>query len=93
MVKYRNNIILVKRDTPKRVTVPNGRTFSAKYKRVNRHYLPVGPAIARTYKGQPARGRRPTGSRRPQNRRARAKPAAAVRVQPGVGVEDREEEH
>ena len=79
MVKYRNNIILVKRDTPKRVTLPNGRTFFTKYKRVNRHYLPGGTTIARTYRGQPARGRRPTGGRRPQNRRARAKLAAAVR--------------
>ena len=79
MVKYRNNIVLVKRDAPKRVTLPNCRTFLAKYKRVTRQYLPGGTTIARTYRGQPARGRRPTGGRRSQNRRARAKPAAAIR--------------
>ena len=79
MVKFRNNIILVKRDIPKRVTLPNGRTFLAKYRKVTRQYLPGGTTIARTYRGQPARGRSPTGSRRPQNRKARVKPAAAVR--------------
>ena len=79
MVKYRNNIVLVKRDTPKKVTLPNGRTFLTKYRRVTRQCLPGGTTIARIYRGQPARGRRPTGGRRPQNRRARAKPAAAVR--------------
>ena len=96
MVKYRNNIVLVKRDVPKRVTLPNGRIFLAKYKRVTRQYLPEGTTIARTYRGQPARGRRPTGGRRPQNRRARAKPAAAVtgaawrrgRRQGGKGLTD-----
>ena len=79
MVKYRNNIVLVKRDTPKRVTIPNGRTFVGKYWRVTRQYLPGDTTIARPYRGQPGRGRKPTGGRRPQNRRARAKPAAAVR--------------
>ena len=78
----RNNIVLVKRDTPLRETLPNGRTFLAKYRRVNRNYLPGGTAIARTYRGQPVQGRRPTGGRRPPTR---AKPAAAVRP-PGVVI-------
>ena len=71
----RRNIVLVKRDVPKRVTLSNGRTFIAKYRRVNRQYLPGGITIARTYRGQPAIGRRPAGGRRPP---ARAKPAVAV---------------
>ena len=75
MVNRRNNIVLVKRDVPKRVVLPNGRTFMAKYRRVNRQYLPGGTTIARTYRGQPVRGRRSAGGRRPP---ARAKPAAAV---------------
>ena len=79
MVNRRNNIVLVKRDVPKRVVLPNGRTLMAKYRRVNRHYLSGGTTIARTYRGQPARGRRPPAVRAP----ARAKPAAAVRL-PGV---------
>ena len=78
----RNNIALVKRDTPLRVTLPNERTFLANYRRVNRNYLPGGTTIARTYRGQPVQGRRPTGRRRPP---ARAKPAAAVRP-PGVVI-------
>ena len=79
MVSCRNNIVLVKRDTSKRVTLPNGRTFLAKYRTVTRQYLPGGTTIARTYRGQPAQSSRPTGGRPP----ARAKPSAAVRL-PGV---------
>ena len=78
----RNNIVLVKRDTPLRVTLPNGRTFLAKYRRVNRNYLPGGNTIARTYRGQLVQGRRPAGGRHPP---ARAKPATAVRP-PGVVI-------
>ena len=70
----RNNIILVKRDTPKRVTLPNGRTFLAKYKRVNRQCLAGGRTNQRTYRGRPVQGRR-----RAARPRARAKPGAAVR--------------
>ena len=82
----RNNIVLVKRDTPKKVTLPNGRTFYAKYKRVNRHYLPGGTTIQRNYRGHPVQGRRP---RAPRPRR-RAKPAAAVtgRGMMGRGIGD-----
>ena len=81
MVNRRNNIVLVKRDVPKRVTLPNGRTFMAKYRRVNRHYLPGGITIARTYRGQPARGRRPPAVRAPPA----AQPAAPAVVRlPGV---------
>ena len=78
MVKHRNNIVLVKRDTLKRVTLPNGRTFLAKYRRVNRHYLPGGTTIARTYRGRPVRGPR-VRQGPPRRRRVRFKPAAAVR--------------
>ena len=75
MVRRRNNIVLVKRDTPKKVTLPNGRTFLAKYRRVTRQYLPDGITIARTYRGQPVQGRRPV-ARAP----ARSKPGAAARA-------------
>ena len=43
--------------------------------------MPGGTTIARTYRGQTAQGRRPTGGRQPP---ARAKPAAAVRAPPVV---------
>ena len=75
VVNRRNNIVLVKRDTTMKVTLPNGRTFYAKYKHVNRHYLPGGTTIQIIYRGRPVRGCRPT---EPRPRR-RAKPAAAVR--------------
>ena len=36
-----DRIIMMKRETPKRVTQPNGRTFVVKYKRVTRAHLPA----------------------------------------------------
>ena len=51
MVRRRNNIVMGKRDVPKKVTLPNGRVFNAKYKRVTTQSLPAGVQIARTYKG------------------------------------------
>ena len=74
MVRRRSNIVMVKRGAPKKVTLPNGRVFYAKYKRVTTQSLPAGVRIARTYKGQPAKGRR-----RPIQAPARAKPAATAR--------------
>ena len=53
MVRSRNNIVLVKRDAAHKVTLPNGRTFYAKYRRVTKEYLPGSTKIARTYKGRP----------------------------------------
>ena len=52
MVRRRNNIVLVKRDAPHKVTLPNGRTFYAKYRRVTKEYLPGSTKIATTYKGR-----------------------------------------
>ena len=43
--------------TSKRVTLPNGRTFLARYKRVSRDALPPNIRIRRRYIGRPARGR------------------------------------
>ena len=60
----RNNIVLVKRETPLRLTLPNGRTFPAKYKRVNRHYLPGSAKIQRTYRSQPVGRRLPAWLKR-----------------------------
>ena len=50
---------MIKRETPKRVTLPNGRTFYAKYKRVTRDALPSNIQIRRRYRQRAApRGRR-----------------------------------
>ena len=48
-----------KLNTPKRVTLPNGRTFLARYKRVPRSELPPHITIRRRYRQRAApRGRR-----------------------------------
>ena len=41
---------MVKRETPKRVTLPNGRTFVARYKRVTHAYLPANICLRQPYK-------------------------------------------
>ena len=59
----RNNIVMIKRENPKRVELPNGRIFYAKYKRVSRENLPQNIRIRRRYKQRAApRGRRRRGA-------------------------------
>ena len=45
----KKNYAMVKLVTPKRVTLPNGRTFIARYKRIKRSELPLHIVIRRTY--------------------------------------------
>ena len=66
----RTKIIMVKWDVPKRVTLPNGRTFLACCKRTTRAHLPANIHLARPYKQFAA----PQGKRRPPQ--AAAAPAA-----------------
>ena len=50
---------MVKLNVPKRVTLPNGRTFVACYKRIRRGELPPNIVMGRTYTQRTApRGRR-----------------------------------
>ena len=42
--------------TPKRVTLPNGRTFVARYKRIKRSELPPNIVMRRTYRPQQGQG-------------------------------------
>ena len=56
MQRYRDNIIMVKLGTPKNVTLPNGRTFYSKYKRVKTSLLPKHVTIKRIYNSR--RGKR-----------------------------------
>ena len=59
MKERRNRIIMVKRQNPKRVTLPNGRTFYAKYKRTTRAELPANVHLQRAYRQRAApKGRR-----------------------------------
>ena len=56
----RNNIVMIKRQKPKRVELPDGRVFYAKYKRVDKDALPPNVQIMRRYK----RRATPKGKRR-----------------------------
>ena len=56
----RNNIVMIKRQKPKRVELPDGRVFYAKYKRVDKDALPPNVQIMRRYKWRAA----PKGKRR-----------------------------
>ena len=50
---------MVKRQNPKRVTLPNGRTFLARYRRATRTELPANMRLERPYRQRAApRGRR-----------------------------------
>ena len=50
---------MVKLNIPKRVTLPNGRTYIARYKRIKRSELPPNIVMRRTYTQRAApRGRR-----------------------------------
>ena len=61
----RDNIVLIKRKNPKKVTLPNGRVFYAKYQRVGRDALPGNVRIKRKYKKRVAN----SGKRRVQRGR------------------------
>ena len=41
---------MMKRETPKRVTLPNSRTFIARYKRATHAYLPANIHLRQPYK-------------------------------------------
>ena len=54
--------------TTKRVTLPNSRTFVARYKRVPRFELPANVTMARRYRGRLAVGRKRRPPRKGQSR-------------------------
>ena len=61
-MRRKKNYAMVKRNVPKRVTLPNGRTFVARYKRIRRDELPSNIVMRRTYAQRAA----PRGTRRRQ---------------------------
>ena len=71
----KKNYVLRKLDTPKRVTLPNGRTFVARFKRVKRSELPDNITMRRTYRNNFAKGARKkrTGGRRGRRRKQTGK--------------------
>ena len=54
---------MVRQAMPKQVTLPNSRTFVARYERVSRDALPLNIRIRKRYRGRPAGGRYKQGSR------------------------------
>ena len=82
----RNRIIMIKRERPKRVTLPDGRTFLARYRRTTRDDLPPNIEFPRVYKQRAA----PKGKRRKRNRlvayRERQRRALRQRGQRGRGI-------
>ena len=51
----RDRIIIVRRANPKRVTLPNGRSFLARYRRATRVELPANVRLNRPYKQRAAK--------------------------------------
>ena len=57
-MRRKKNYAMVKLNLPKRVTLPNGRTFVVRYKRIKRFELPPNIVMRRTYMQRAApRGR------------------------------------
>ena len=63
-MRQKRNYAMMKVNVPKRVTLPNGRTFVARYKRIPRDQLPPNIVMRRTYTQRAA----PRGRRRRQSR-------------------------
>ena len=61
-MRRKRNYAMMKLNVPKRVTLPNGRTFVARYKRIPRDQLPPNIVMRRTYAQRAA----PKGRRRRQ---------------------------
>ena len=78
----RNRIIMIKRARPKRVTLPDDRTFLARYRRATRDDLPPNIDLPRVYKQRAA----PKGRRRRNRYRERQRAALRRRAQRGRGI-------
>ena len=48
-MRQKDNYVMLKLNTPKRVMMPNGRTFVVRYKRVSRDQWPTNVTIRRRY--------------------------------------------
>ena len=68
-MRRKNNYVVRRLDTPKKVTLPNGRTFYAKYQRLPRSQLAPNVIMKRKYKRTSA----PKGRRRPVGKRKKGR--------------------
>ena len=77
-MRRKENYPMRKLDVPKRVTLPNGRTFYARYERIKRRDLPADIQMKRTYKQRAVpRGKR---RRRQPAQQAQGIVSAAIKV-------------
>ena len=82
----RDRIIMIKRVQPKRVTLPNGRTFVARYRRATRNDLPPNVNLPRVYRERAApKNRRRKRAVIPYRERQRAALRRRARAQRGRG--------
>ena len=66
-MRRKKNYAMVKLNVPKRVTLPNGRTFVARYRRIPRGELPPNIVMRRTYAQRAAlRGKKRKGRQQGQ---------------------------
>ena len=86
MVRRRNNIVLVKRDAPHKVTLPNGRTFYAKFRRVTKEYLPGSTKIGKTYKGRTVKAKKKKNKPPTDAAAARRLPNLLVQADPNQPI-------
>ena len=77
---------MIKRATPKRVTLPDGRTFLARYKRATRDDLPPNINLPRVYKERAAPKDRRRRRLVPYRERQRAALRRRARAQRGRGL-------
>ena len=83
----RDRIIMIKRAQPKRVTLPNGRTFVARYRRARRNDLPPNVNFPRIYRERAApKNRRRRKRAIPYRERQRAVLRRRAREQRGRGL-------
>ena len=76
-----DRIIMMKRERPKRVPLPNGRTFIARYQRVTRAYLLANLRLAWPYKKRAApKGRQWRRRQIVQDRRSGGKLLKLVKI-------------
>ena len=77
---------MIKRGRPKRVTLPDGRTFLARYRRATRDDLPPNINLPRVYKQRAATKGKRRRNRRLIPYRERQKAALRRRAQRGRGI-------
>ena len=75
----REKIVLKRRSTPKIVTLPNGTTFTARYKRISRKNLPTNIKVKKTRTVKPRTHRNRLIGQKNQRKRVSFTPSTSLR--------------